>query len=172
MANVALIGRKSSTSGVFVAAKFNSAGNRVDVTSCEPYDLIYDSRSTRNANVYRGANTSTHSNSGLTFTDSTHPDLGYIPLTLNMEDVHGSHSGFSSGANYHQISDTSAWTTTSTQVTQSNISHLASSLGTSDYAFEKGSRATGIAFPNATNVNTFVLTIPCQYGKMTDSTYW
>ena len=169
MANRILIGKRGGDNGLFVGAKYDAAGNEVNVVTCNPYDLLYDSRSMRNATVYRGGNQGSISNSGLTWTDSNHPDLGYIPFTVIVEDYMGNQST-SIGTEYALIDNISNWAVTSTGVVPASIQTAADSLGTSTRPFRVGARiSSGVGIKNATNVKFMVNTIPLQYGRMNNT---
>ena len=169
MANRILLGTRGSDKGLFIGAKYDAAGNAVNVVSCNPYDLLYDSRSMRNATVYRGGNQGSISNSGLTYTDSNHPDLGYIPFTVIVEDYMGKQSD-SIGSDYAAIDNISNWVITSTAIIPASIQISADALGTSTRPFRSGARvSSGIGIKDASNIKFMANTIPLQYGRMNNT---
>ena len=149
----------------------------VDVTTCADKDLSFDSRVARAAGVYRGGNQSSISNStGLTWTDSDHPDLGYIPLIIVIEDQMGGATNivYSMGLPiyYFYAQNMSTWSSTSSKLLQTNMLFDARYSNRQHIFLENDRVSSGIGIRNATNVKFWVLRIPCQYGKMTDANLW
>jgi hypothetical protein len=147
----------------------------VDVTDCATKDLSFNSNSARVGGIYRGGNQSSISNStGLTWTDSDHPDLGYIPLIIVIEDEMGGASnliGSPLPQYYFDASNMSTWSSTSSKLLQ--VSMLFDPRPARTRIFLENTRvSSGFGIKNATNVKFFVLRIPCQYGKMTDANLW
>ena len=149
----------------------------VDVTTCADKDLSFDSRVARTAGIYRGGNQSSISNStGLTWTDSDHPDLGYIPLIVVIEDQMGGAANIVYSYNlpkyYFYVQNMSTWSSTSSKLSQVNMMFDAR-LSNRQHVFLENDRvSSGVGILNATNVKFWVLKIPCQYGKMTDANLW
>jgi hypothetical protein len=147
----------------------------VDVTDCADKDLSFNSNSARIGGIYRGGNQSSISNStGLTWTDSDHPDLGYIPLIMVIEDQMGGATNISLSGGFPQYyfdaSNMSTWSSTSSKLLQVNML-FDPFVSTQTKVFLENDRvSSGIGILNATNVKFWVLKIPCQYGKMADST--
>jgi hypothetical protein len=149
----------------------------VDVTTCANKDLSFDSRVARTAGVYRGGNQSSISNStGLTWTDSDHPDLGYIPLIIVIEDEMGGATNIvlSSGVPiyYFDAQNMSTWSSTSSKLLQVNMLFDARYSNRQHVFLENDRVSSGIGIVNATNIKFWVLKMPCQYGKMTDANLW
>jgi len=147
----------------------------VDVTDCEDKDLSFNSNSARLGGIYRGGNQSQiNSSTGLTWTDSDHPDLGYIPLILVVESEMGGASnliGSPLPQYYFDASNMSTWSSTSTNLNE--VSMLFDPRPYRSRIFKEHTRvASGFGIKQATNVKFFVLRIPCQYGKMTDTDLW
>lgn len=148
----------------------------VDVTTCADKDLSFNSNSVRLGGIYRGGNQSSINNStGLTWTDSDHPDLGYIPLIMVIEDQMGGATNITTSGGYpvyyFDAQNMSTWSSTSSKLLQVNML-FDPRLSRSGVFKENDRVSSGIGIRNATNVKFWVLRIPCQYGKMTDANLW
>ena len=111
--------------------------------------LLFDSTSVRSGMTYAGGNAS--STTGINWS-ATKGQLGFIPLVVSLDDNAGSietNSGteqvYSERGNYFE--------TTVTSLTPRAV----------------GSETSG---RTAANLKFFVLRLPMQYGKMTDSSLW
>ena len=146
----------------------------VDVTTCADKDLTFDSRAVRTGGIYRGGNQGTISNdTGLTWTDSNHPDLGYIPLIMVIEDQMGGATNINivNWANIYTFyaSNMSTWSSTSSKLLQVNMLFDARYTTRQKVFLENDRVSSGIGILNATNIKFWVLKIPCQYGKMNNT---
>jgi hypothetical protein len=162
LANRVLIGnRATGGQGLYVSAKGQ------DVLTCADKHLILDARTKRAGQIYRTGNQSSISSSGLTWTDSNAPSLGFIPLILVIEQEMGDaeiEDNVSPDLDADwESSQVSVWA--STETTLRPVSSEFDPNGYSGAVYSLGGRS-------GTNVRFFVLRIPCQYGKMTTSSLW
>lgn len=161
MANRVLIGnRATGGQGLYVSAKGQ------DVLTCADKHLILDARTKRAGQIYRTGNQSSIGASGLTWTDSNAPSLGFIPLILVIEQEMGDAEievGDEELDADWESSQVSVWASTETTIRP--VSSEFDPHGYTGAVYTLGGRS-------ATNVRFFVLRIPCQYGKMTTSSLW
>ena len=145
MTNRVLIGK----SGSDYVLKISQPGDSGGVLSPnEP--LLFDSATYRTGEVYAGGNFS--SSSGVNWS-ATKGTLGYIPLIVSSDDQNGNERISSSVYLHEYVDNSGAYYATTTNL---------------EFAQERPSQS------NQTRSNVFmmVLRIPCQYGKMTDSSLW
>jgi len=172
MANRVLLGKISgSTFGVKVSKKGQN------VLSASTDNLLFDSTTFRSGQMYAGGFDLNLGDSADNYlTTGSKASLGYIPAVVFTERERGEreHSDFVSNF----VSEVSLWKTTTSTVTP---------ITPSAFTFTETDPVTALAAPlpsdgrghdgvsnarqNATNVNYFVLRIPCAYGYM-NSTYF
>lgn len=153
MANRILLGKDGSD----YVLKVSQPGD--DVTSpSEP--LIFDSTSVRSGMIYAGGSSS--STTGINWS-STKGTLGYIPLAISMDDAVGTREEWD-GSSLDEIYQERIGMT---ETTTTNINPSA-------FYDDANNRTTGQAGKTrtATNFKFLILRIPCQYGKMNDSSLW
>ena len=153
MANRVLLGKDGSD----YVLKVSQPGD--DVTSpSEP--LIFDSTSVRSGMIYAGGNSS--STTGINWS-STKGTLGYIPLAISMDDAVGTKEEWDGS----QLNEEYQERIGMTETTTTNVNPI-------KFYGSAATRTTGQAGQSrtATNFKFLVLRIPCQYGKMNDSSLW
>lgn len=152
MANRVLLGNDGSN----YVLKVSQPSDNV-LSPSEP--LLYDSTSVRSGMVYAGGNAS--STTGINWS-ATKGTLGYIPLTISMDDKTGTIETYNAGAEEERYQERSGMV----EITTTNINPIEFS--------EIANSANGMAGASrtATNLKFIVLRIPCQYGKMTDASLW
>ena len=144
MANRVLLGNDGSDYVLKVSEPTDNV-----LSPSEP--LIYDSTAVRTGEVYAGGNLA--SSSGVDWS-ATKGTLGYIPLIVSSDDQNGNEEMDDNSAYKEEYVDNAgAYYATTTNL---------------EFAQERPSQS------NQTRSNVFmmVLRIPCQYGKMTDSSLW
>jgi len=124
--------------------------------------LLFDSTSARTGMVYAGGSSS--STTGINWS-STKGTLGYIPLAISMDDAVGTREQWDAS----QLNEEYQERIGMTETTTTNINPVRFKAGGSP-----ASDSTGYAARSrtATNLKFLILRIPCQYGKMTDSSLW
>ena len=152
--------RATGGQGLYVSAKGQ------DVLTCADKHLILDARTQRAGQIYRTGNQSSIGSSGLTWTDSNHASLGFIPLIIVIESEMGDAEIEDStspelDADF-ECTQVSCWESTETKVIPVDMQ-----LDPNGYSGDRYHSGR-----SATNVRFFVLRIPCQYGKMTVSSLW
>lgn len=154
MANRVLLGNLGSSQ---YGLKVSQPGDNV-LSPTEP--LVFDSTSARSGMTYAGGNAS--STTGINWS-ATKGTLGYIPLTISMDDKAGTIETWNGSTLVERYQERSNMTETTT----TNINPI---------GFEEGALGVtgGMAGTSrtATNFKFLVLRIPCQYGKMNDASLW
>ena len=155
MANRILLGKDGSD----YVLKVSQPGDNV-LSPSEP--LIFDSTSARSGMIYAGGSSS--STTGINWS-STKGALGYIPLAISMDDAVGTREQW----NNAQLNEEYQERIGMTETTTTNINPIKFKS-----AGSPASDSTGYAGQSrtATNFKFLILRIPCQYGKMNDSSLW
>tara|TARA_B100000902_G_scaffold395922_1_gene455574 strand:+ start:168 stop:641 length:474 start_codon:yes stop_codon:yes gene_type:complete len=156
MANRILLGKDS---GGNYCLKVSQPGDNV-LSPSEP--LIFDSTSVRSGMIYAGGSSS--STTGINWS-STKGTLGYIPLAISMDDAVGTREQW----NASQLNEEYQERIGMTETTTTNINPVRFKA-----AGSPASDSTGYAARSrtATNLKFLILRVPCQYGKMNDSSLW
>ncbi len=153
MANRILLGKDGSD----YVLKVSQPGDNV-LSPSEP--LIFDSTSVRSGMIYAGGTSS--STTGINWS-STKGTLGYIPLAISMDDAVGTKEEWDND----QLNEDYQERIGMTETTTTNINPIG-------FYSDANTRTTGQAGVSrtATNFKFLILRIPCQYGKMNDSSLW
>lgn len=153
MANRILLGNDGSTYGL----KVSQPGDNV-LNPSEP--LIFDSTSVRTGMVFGGGSQS--STTGVNWS-STKGTLGFIPVVVSVDDRAGTIEDYRHSSQktfYQERADMIETTTTHVNP----IKFADSAVNTSGGMAGVGRTATNFKFQ--------VIKLPCQYGKMNDSSLW
>jgi len=153
MANRIVLGNDGSN----YVLKVSQPGDNV-LSPSEP--LIFDSTSVRSGMVYAGGNPGSVSSSGVDWS-ATKGALGYIPLTISMDDRVGTIETWNGSSLEEEYQERAGMTETTT----THIKPI-------DFRETPHADGMGGSGRSATNMKFIVLRIPCHYGKMTDAGLW
>ena len=171
MANRVLLGNDGSNYVLKVSKKAQN------VLTASSSNLLFDSTKARTGQIYAGGFDLNLGDSADNFlTTGSKSNLGYIPAVIFTEKNNGERENDDFISNF--VSEVSLWKTTTTTVTpitadaftfteQDPVGTLSAPLPNDNRNYSGVSSAR----EDATNVNYFVLRIPCAYGYMTSTNF-